>query len=424
MSAAANESRKRSKKRYGGPQHKRWRGPRELEVGMRGILITCNMNQRKCTAEAFNLLNEYADELYGPEKLHDNNGSRSEEDGPAEEEDMDVALRREVSHLRASGPKHHRRFQALESGANNVIFIKTQNLESDKLVHHILSDLHTTKKKKSRMILRMLPVTGTCRAYPEDMMRFLTTFLEPWFKTPHSATYQIAFKARNSSHNKREEMIKAIAGLVGKLNRKNRVNLSNPDLTIIVEVIKAVCCFSVVKDYRLYKKYNLQEIVKEDTPKPEVETAEKDSNTVEQMETEEANKDREEEEANKEKEEVEANKEEKEEEANKEEKEEEANKEENEEQANTEENEEQANKEENEEEANKEENEEQANTEENEEQANTEENEEQANTEEKEEQANTEEKEQEANKEEEEEKDCDQSVPEVKEVDQGERDGE
>lgn len=36
---------------------------------MQGILITCNMNERKCTAEAFNLLNEYADKLYGPEKV-------------------------------------------------------------------------------------------------------------------------------------------------------------------------------------------------------------------------------------------------------------------------------------------------------------------------------------------------------------------
>lgn len=36
---------------------------------MEGILITCNMNERKCTAEAFNLLNEYADKLYGPEKV-------------------------------------------------------------------------------------------------------------------------------------------------------------------------------------------------------------------------------------------------------------------------------------------------------------------------------------------------------------------
>lgn len=70
MSAAQNESRKRSKKRYvSGQQGKRWKGSRELEVGMQGILITCNMNERKCTAEAFNLLNEYADKLYGPEKV-------------------------------------------------------------------------------------------------------------------------------------------------------------------------------------------------------------------------------------------------------------------------------------------------------------------------------------------------------------------
>lgn len=70
MSTAQNDSRKRSKKRYGAGHHnKRWKGCRELEVGMEGILITCNMNERKCTAEAFNLLNEYADKLYGPEKV-------------------------------------------------------------------------------------------------------------------------------------------------------------------------------------------------------------------------------------------------------------------------------------------------------------------------------------------------------------------
>lgn len=68
MSAVANDSRKRSKKRYG-HHGKRWKGSRELEVGMQGILITCNMNERKCTAEAFNLLNEYAEKLYGPEKV-------------------------------------------------------------------------------------------------------------------------------------------------------------------------------------------------------------------------------------------------------------------------------------------------------------------------------------------------------------------
>ncbi|XP_059180874.1 THUMP domain-containing protein 1 [Centropristis striata] len=288
MSAVSNDAKKRSKKRYAAGHHnKRWKGSRELEVGMQGILITCNMNERKCTAEAFNLLNEYADKLCGPEKFQDNNGSSSE-DEEAEEEDVDVALKKEVAQLKASGAKQERRFQALESGANNVIFIKTKNLEADKLVHHILSDLHTTKKKKSRVILRMLPVTGTCKAFQDDMVKYLTTFLEPWFKTPNCATYQIAFKARNSSHNKRDEIIKSIAGLVGKLNPKNKVDLTNPELTIIVEVIKAVCCLSVVKDYTLYRKYNVQEVVKEDTPKPDVTTAKTDTNTAEQKEKHDA----------------------------------------------------------------------------------------------------------------------------------------
>ncbi|KAM4751458.1 THUMP domain-containing protein 1 [Anableps anableps] len=283
MSAVQNESRKRSKKRYvSSQQGKRWKGSRELEVGMQGILITCNMNERKCTAEAFNLLNEYADELYGPEKLQDNKRSSSSEEEEAEEEDVDVALKKEVAQLQLSAGKWEKRFQALESGANNVIFIRTQNLEPDKLVHHILSDLHSTKKKKSRVILRMLPVTGTCKAFQEDMLKYLTTFLEPWFKTPNSATYQIAFKARNSSHNKREEIIKSIAGLVGKLNPKNKVDLTNPELTIIVEVIKAVCCVSVARDYTLYRKYNVQEVVKEDAAKPDTAKTKTDPKAAEQ----------------------------------------------------------------------------------------------------------------------------------------------
>ncbi|CAL1600802.1 unnamed protein product [Knipowitschia caucasica] len=267
MSGGQSESRKRAKKRYGGGGGKRCRGSRELEVGMQGVLITCNMNEKKCTSEAFNLLGEYADELYGPEKckLQSAEGSSEEEEG----DDVEAALKKEVEQLKGAQAKQQRRFQALESGANNVIFIKTHNLESDKLVHHILSDLHTTKKKKSRVILRMLPVTGTCKAFQEDMLKFLSTFLEPWFKTPNAASYQIVFKARNSSHNKKEEVIKAVAGLVGKLNPKNKVDLTSPELTIIVEVIKAVCCVSVVRDYTLFRKYNVQEVLKDDIKPPE-----------------------------------------------------------------------------------------------------------------------------------------------------------
>lgn len=53
-----------------------------------------------------------------------------------------------------------------------------------------------------------------------------------------------------------------VTGIVGSLNSENKVDLTNPEYTVVVEIIKAVCCLSVVKDYVLFRKYNLQEVVK------------------------------------------------------------------------------------------------------------------------------------------------------------------
>ncbi|XP_044516235.1 THUMP domain-containing protein 1 [Gracilinanus agilis] len=236
-------------------------GPRQLEPGLQGILITCNMNERKCVEEAYSLLNEYGDDLYGPEKFvdKDKQPSGSEEE---EEDDAEAALKKEVSEIQASTELRLRRFQSVESGANNVVFIRTLGIEPEKLVHHILKDMYTTKKKKTRVILRMLPISGTCKAFLEDMKKYAETFLEPWFKAPNKGTFQIIYKARNNSHMSREEVIKELAGIVGCLNPENKVDLSNPQYTIVVEIIKAVCCLSVVKDYMLFRKYNLQEVVK------------------------------------------------------------------------------------------------------------------------------------------------------------------
>ncbi|XP_044836905.1 3'-5' exonuclease eri-1-like isoform X5 [Mauremys mutica] len=194
------------------------------------------------------------------DKFTDQDGrlSGSEE----EEDDVEAALKKEVDQIRTSTEQKLRRFQSVESGANNVVFIRTLGVEPENLVHHILKDLHTTKKKKTRVILRMLPISGTCKAFVEDMKKYSETFFEPWFKAPNKGTFQIVYKARNNSHMSREEVIKELAGIVGSLNPENKVDLNNPQYTIVVEIIKNVCCLSVVKDYVLFRKYNLQEVVK------------------------------------------------------------------------------------------------------------------------------------------------------------------
>lgn len=73
MAAAEPAARKRRPKGHfaaAAGRAKRPRGGgRQLEAGMRGILITCNMNERKCVGEAYSLLGEYGDLLYGPEQV-------------------------------------------------------------------------------------------------------------------------------------------------------------------------------------------------------------------------------------------------------------------------------------------------------------------------------------------------------------------
>lgn len=241
-------------------------GRRQLEPGLQGVLITCNMNERKCVEEAYSLLGEYGDDLYGPEQFTDKDQQHSGSEG--EDDDAEAALKKEVGDIKASTEKRLRRFQSVESGANNVVFIRTLGIEPEKLVHHILQDMYKTKKKKSRVILRMLPIAGTCKAFLEDMKKYAENFLEPWFKAPNKGTFQIVYKARNNSHVNREEVIKELAGIVGSLNSENKVDLTNPQYTVVVEIIKAVCCLSVVKDYVLFRKYNLQEVAKS-TPDPQ-----------------------------------------------------------------------------------------------------------------------------------------------------------
>lgn len=261
MSSEAQKGKKRGKGQYVG-NAKRHKGGRQLEVGMQGILITCNMNERKCVGEAYSLLNEYGDLLYGAEKLCDKEDKLSGSEEEDDDDDVEAALKKEVDQIRTSTEKNLRRFQSIDSGANNVIFIKTLNVEPEKLVHHILKDLYATKKKKTRVILRMLPVTGTCKAFPEDLKKYAETFFQPWFKVPNKGTFQIVYKARNNNHMNRDEVIKDLAGIVGTLNPENKVDLTNPEYTIVVEIIKNICCLSVVKDYNLFRKYNLQEVVK------------------------------------------------------------------------------------------------------------------------------------------------------------------
>uniref|UniRef100_A0A2I2YYA3 Uncharacterized protein n=1 Tax=Gorilla gorilla gorilla TaxID=9595 RepID=A0A2I2YYA3_GORGO len=181
------------------------------------------VKRRECVEEAYTLLNEYGDDMYGPEKFTDKDQQPSGSEG--EDDDVEAVLKKEVGDIKASTEMSLRGFQSVESGANNVVFIRTLGKEPEKLVHHILQDEYKTKK--TQVILRILPISGTCKVFLEDMKKYAETFLEPWFKGPNKGTFQIVNQLRTQSHEYRE-VIKKLAGIVCTLNSENKVALTHP----------------------------------------------------------------------------------------------------------------------------------------------------------------------------------------------------
>lgn len=112
----------------------------------------------------------------------------------------------------------------------------------------------------------MVPVLATCRAEAEKIgecvQRAIDLYLEQE-SIPSSVTYKSLVKVRNNNDKTLSQTI--LIKTIGEVVRDNfsewKVNLTDPAICIVVDVLKKVCCVSVVHDYNLYRKFNLQELV-------------------------------------------------------------------------------------------------------------------------------------------------------------------
>ncbi|XP_055628784.1 THUMP domain-containing protein 1 homolog [Toxorhynchites rutilus septentrionalis] len=259
---------KMDKKKYYAKAQNESRRKNYIEPGQRGFMVTCNMRERECIRDSFRLLNEYADLLYG--KLGHGEEKPAKDDEAEQEsekeEDISELVQKQAEAIRTE--KRQFRFESVDSGAKNVCFITTILEDPKELGLKILHDLMETKKLKSRNILRLLPIEAVTRANLKDIMDTAGGLFDKYFlKEPK--TFAIIFNRRFNNGLDREDVIKELAGLISAKNAGNKANLKNPELAVIVEVIKGLCLISVVPEYFQLKKYNLVEICtrKEDSEK-------------------------------------------------------------------------------------------------------------------------------------------------------------
>nr|XP_012153190.1 PREDICTED: THUMP domain-containing protein 1-like [Megachile rotundata] len=174
-----------------------------LEPGMRGFLCTCNYREKDCVRDAYKLLNEFADEIYGSNTKKDFNDDNTEQsmikkhetDQSDEEDDISTALNKEINELKTeyAKPVDSRRFQVVDTGVKNVIFIRSSIIHPLELVTKIITELDRTKQQRTRFLLRLLPIEVVCKAYMNDIKLKADTMLEKYF-AQEPKTFSIVFK--------------------------------------------------------------------------------------------------------------------------------------------------------------------------------------------------------------------------------------
>ncbi|ESP03139.1 hypothetical protein LOTGIDRAFT_137912, partial [Lottia gigantea] len=217
----------------------------QLESGMRGYIVTCD-REKEATREAYNLLNDFADQLYGAEK-----------------EDLEAAMKKEVDAMKETKPVQ-RRFQRLDSRTKNCLFIKTDLENPAEVTNKIFENLLETKTQRTRFAMKLMPVDVTCKAVNEEILKTGKDLFEKHFSTPfgEGRSYSIVFKARNNNSIKRDDLIPPLSHYVGELNPAHTVEHNNPDFVISVQILCTVCCISILKNFNKFRKYNLHEVVK------------------------------------------------------------------------------------------------------------------------------------------------------------------
>ena len=117
---------------------KKWyqmhRKKKSLHPDQRGFLLFCNHSEKKTLREGQILLNEYADLLYGPDTLAT---AQTDEDPHADEEEIDDLLERERSQLKLK-MEGVKRFDVVDCGVPNVLFVKTSLPDPGRLAETIL----------------------------------------------------------------------------------------------------------------------------------------------------------------------------------------------------------------------------------------------------------------------------------------------
>ncbi|KAE8653515.1 THUMP domain-containing protein 1 homolog [Cucumis sativus] len=195
-----------------------------------------------------------------PNKKHCIEADASKSIIKEKEKSIDQLIEAELQEL---GDKTKRRFFNLDSGCNGVVFIQMRKNDGEPgpeaVVQHMMTSIASTRKHISRFILRILPIEVACYASVEEITRAIKPLIEKNFpvESQNPVKFAVLYEARANSGIDRATIINTVAKAVPE---PHKVDLNNPEKTIVVEIVKTICLIGVVEKYKELSKYNLRQL--------------------------------------------------------------------------------------------------------------------------------------------------------------------
>lgn len=278
MSEEPNNKRRKMNSFHKKPGNRYQKSQKYLEPGIQGFLATCNFREKDCVRECYNLLNEYVDEIVKNADEVVPNQSENEKlittNDDSEEEDISTQLQKEINTATVAHKNNQHRFQQVETKTPNCIFIKSKIPNPVELGVKIVRDIAETKSQKTRILLRFIPIEVVCKATIEDIKNAAGKLFDKYFLNTEAKTFSIVVNKRYNNSVERMKIIHELADIVAFKNSLHKVDLTAPEVSVVVEIIKGLCCLTVLPEYNELRKYNLFELANTKEKKEEVKKVE------------------------------------------------------------------------------------------------------------------------------------------------------
>lgn len=231
-----------------------------IPKGSKGVLVSCVLGQeKKGGREALDILSESF------EALNDPLGSKESDEAEKKEEVGDISsiLAGEIADLK---DKEKQDFFIREVGISALVYIECKYKDGPKpsdIVLHALETAKETGQNKARICSRFYPIDYTSSSELDDIKAMGETIAREHFpKGDGTITTTFSVDCERRAHPpslQRMDVINAYASAIDQPPYK--VDLNNPDKTVLVNVIKGTCGAAVVQKYRKLSKFNLRELV-------------------------------------------------------------------------------------------------------------------------------------------------------------------